>query len=57
MEYRLPTLKNEKDIEEYLQEHFLNGEHDIIICQDLALENFNKWVEQMQKNACNGNGD
>lgn len=57
MEYKLPTLKNEKDIEEYLQEHFLNGEHDIIICQDLFIEDSIKWVCQMQKNACNGNDD
>ena len=51
MEYKLSILKNEKDIEE----HFLNGEHDITICQDLFMEDSGKWVCQMQKNACNGN--
>ncbi len=57
MKYELPALKDENELKEYLQECFQNGEHDVIICQDLLLNSFEKWVIQMHHNADSGNGD
>lgn len=57
IKYELPNLKDENELKEYLQECFQSGEHDVIICQDLLLESFEKWVILMQRNADSGNGD
>lgn len=42
MKYELPALKDENELKEYLQECFQNGEHDVIIGQDLLLDSFEK---------------
>ena len=57
MDYRLPTIKNKNDINEYLEEHFQNREYDVIICQDLLVKDYSEWVSQIQNNATAGNGD
>ncbi|MGN1156349.1 MAG: GNAT family N-acetyltransferase [Agathobacter sp.] len=57
MEYRLPTVKDKREISEYLEEHFQNGEKDIIFCQDTLIKDYSKWVSQIQNNADIGHGD
>ena len=53
MEYRLPKKDDEQDIKELLEEYFRNGEREVIICQDMLLDDFDKWIW----NAKEGNGD
>lgn len=57
MEYRLPKEDDEKEIKELLEEYFRNGEREVIICQDILLDDFAKWVSQMKTNANEGNND
>lgn len=57
MEYRLPKEDDEQNIKELLEEYFRYGEREVIICQDVLLDDFEKWVWQMQTNAKEGNGD
>ena len=51
MEYRLPKEDDEQNIKELLEEYFRYGEREVIICQDVLLDDFEKWVWQMQTNA------
>ena len=44
MEYRLPKEDDEKDIRELLEEYFRNGEREVIICQDMLLDDFDKYM-------------
>lgn len=57
MEYRLPDSNDEKSIVQYLQEHFLNKEYEVILAQDLLLANYDEWLEMILNNASIGNGD
>ena len=57
MEYRLPKEDDEKEIKELLEEYFRNGEREVIICQDILLDDFAKWVSYMKTNANEGNND
>ena len=56
MEYRLPSLQDEKALRSFLDEHFENGERSVIFCQDLLLQDYPAWVSQMQENAERGSG-
>lgn len=57
MEYRLPDSNDEKLIAQYLQEHFFNEEHEVILAQELFLTNYDEWLEMILNNASFGNGD
>lgn len=51
MEYRLPELKDENILKEFLQEHFDYNEKHVILEQDLLLEDYSKWVSMIHRNA------
>lgn len=57
MEYRLPNSNDKESIVQYLQEFFLNDEHEVILAQDLFLTNYDEWLEMIRNNASIGNGD
>ena len=44
MEYRLPKKDDEQDIKELLEVYFRNGEREVIICQDMLLDDFDKYM-------------
>ena len=56
MDYRLPALCDEKALRSFLEEHFENGERNVIFCQDLLIKDYPAWVSRMQENAERGNG-
>lgn len=55
MEYKLPTIEDEKEIREFFQEHFDHGEMEVIFSQNELLEDDMNWVETIQNNALYGN--
>jgi predicted acetyltransferase len=51
MVYRLPTLADEKIVQEYLQEHYDNGEMSLNGASGLTRMPFDEWVEYINTNA------
>lgn len=53
--YRLPELGDERLLREYLEEHYTAGEKSVSASMRLPVTPFEEWVEQMKKNAEEGN--
>ncbi len=57
MQYRLPTLSDEKELIEYVKEHYENGEHSISASLGLPVMNYYEWVNKIQTNAKIGDNE
>jgi predicted acetyltransferase/8-oxo-dGTP pyrophosphatase MutT (NUDIX family) len=47
--YRLPTLEDEQDLKEYVQEHYANGETSVASSMDLTTTDYLTWLSKVQK--------
>lgn len=52
LELVVPTKKHEKELLEYVEEHFTNGEKQIHACSKLnKMDNYNEWLNLLEKNS------
>lgn len=54
MRYRLPELKDEMILKEYMQEHYDYGESSISASLGLPVSDYQDWVRKILKNATEG---
>jgi len=54
MIYRLPQIEDKEIIYDYVMEHYENGEKSISASHGLALEEYDRWVEKVNRNAIVG---
>ena len=54
MIYRLPQLKDEKLINDYIQEHYEQGEKSISASYGLTSSEYKQWVAKINRNAAEG---
>lgn len=57
MLYRLPEMKDEAPLREYMREHYENGEHSITASMGLADTDYGEWVGMICRNAEEGNAE
>ena len=57
VEYRLPTLQDKVMLRNYLDECWKNGEHNVMLAQDLLVEDYSAWLELIHANATEGNAE
>lgn len=55
--YRLPGKQDKKILEEYVQEHFANGEMELSASMNLENTPVDRWIEKIQKNATEASDD
>jgi len=54
MIYRLPKIEDEGIINDYVNEHYKNGEKEISPSHGLILSEYDRWVEKINRNAVLG---
>ena len=54
MIYRLPQIKDEKLINDYIQEHYEQGEKSISASYGLTSSEYKQWVAKINRNAVEG---
>lgn len=54
MIYRLPQIEDEEIINNYIKEHYENGEKSISASHELTSSEYNKWIEKINRNALIG---
>lgn len=54
MEYRLPELKDEKILKEYINEHYNYNEKNITASMELEFCNYTEWIKKIYNNALIG---
>ena len=57
MTYRLPEISDRTILQEYIQEHYDNGETDISASLGLTVSDYGDWVEKTRKNASVGDAE
>ncbi|MCR5369647.1 MAG: hypothetical protein K6E83_02930 [Clostridium sp.] len=57
MMYRLPEMRDEDILREYIREHFDNGETTVSASEELAATDYAAWVQMILRNAATGNGE
>ena len=57
MEYRLPTLEDKADLQDYLDECSAIVEQSVMLHQDLFEEDYPAWVATIERYAREGNAD
>lgn len=57
MMYRLPEMRDEDILREYIREHFDNGETTVSASEELAATAYAAWVQMILRNAVTGNGE
>ncbi|MBR4395898.1 MAG: GNAT family N-acetyltransferase [Eubacteriaceae bacterium] len=57
MIYRLPELDDRDILQEYVQEHFDNGETSISASLGLSSSEYGEWVEKIRSNSAEGDSD
>lgn len=57
VQYTLPTMQDEYALKEYMQEHYANGEKSISASLGLPEMQYADWVERIQSNVTEGDGD
>lgn len=56
MIYRLPEISDKSILQEYIQEHYDNKETGISASLGLPIMEYTDWVEKIQRNASEGDG-
>ena len=57
MHYRLPEIRDEELLREYMQEHYDNGETDVNSSMDFATSEYSDWFKRLWNNASVGDAE